>query len=194
MAGNVYLGLWVCKQFCRKLGGDIKVYGKRNQELTFVFYIPVDNRELMRGMPSLNRPLHRKTTSLVVDDYAFNRDLHKLLLEKKEVEVSLASDGQEAFDAYVRAGGSDYFDFIMMDVQMPVMDGFTSAKRIREWERENNKRKVDVYFVSGEYFNEVDVMAGFKKQGDINDGVGIRCLRKPVDIEMLRNIVKKYKP
>ena len=188
-----YLGLWVCKQFCHKMGGDIRAYAKVNRYLTFVFYIPIDNSELLRNMPTLVRPRHKKITSLVVDDYPFNRDLHKLLLEKNEVEVTVASDGQEALDAYISVGGSDYFDFLMMDVQMPIMDGFTAAKKIREWERKNNRRKVDIYFVSGEYFNEEEVMAGFKKQGDANDAMGIRCLRKPIEIEILRNIVKKYK-
>ena len=188
-----YLALWVCKQFCHKMGGEIKVYGKTDEELTFVFYIPVDNSSLTRFSSSKSKFKRNKATALVVDDYAFNRDLHKLLLEKNEVEVTLASDGQEALDIYQKQGGSDYFSFIMMDVRMPVMDGFTSAKKIREWELENNKRKVDICFVSGDYFDEKQVEANMRVKGDIDVAVGIKYLKKPIDYKVLRNIVTKYK-
>ena len=119
--------------------------------------------------------------------------LHKLLLEKHEVYVILASDGKEALETYIRYGGGEYFDFIMMDVQMPVMDGFVAAKKMREWEHEHNKRRVDICFVSGEYFSEEDVISKLRIQGDMSDTGGIRCLRKPVDIEMLKGLISKYK-
>ena len=191
--GSNHLVLWVCKQLCHKMGGDIKIYGKINEELTFVFYIPVDNTSLTRS--SLNRsPIKRnRVTALVVDDYVFNQNLHKLLLEKNEVEVTLASDGQEALDTYIKQGGSDYFNFIMMDVRMPVMDGFTSAKKMREWELENNKRKVDICFVSGDYFDEKQVKVDMRVRGNMDDGVGIQCLKKPIDYQVLKEIVTKYK-
>jgi len=72
--------------------------------------------------------------ALVVADFAFNRDLHKLLLQQEGVEVTLARDGKETFEKY-KAQGSEFFDFILMDIQMPVMDGFTSAKEIRLWKK-----------------------------------------------------------
>ena len=190
--GNNHLGIWASKQFCHKMGGDIRVYGKANQEVTFIFYIPVDKTVLDRAMPDV-RPLRpKKVTALVVDDYPFNRDLHKLLLEKHEVEVTLACDGQEALDTYIRQGGSDYFSIVMMDVRMPVMDGFTSAKKIREWESENNKRKVDICFVSGEYFDEREVIATMKMKDEASSLAGIQCLRKPVEIQVLKTILARY--
>ena len=186
------LGLWVCKQLCQKMSGDIRFYSTPHQESSFVFYVPVDNTLISNIDANPNARSKGKPTALVVDDYAFNRDLHKLLLEKEDVQVTLASDGKEALETYIRYGGG-YFDFIMMDVQMPIMDGFVAASKIREWERENRKPKADIYFVSGEYFNENDVMAGLRAKGDISDTHGIRCLKKPIDIEMLRNFIKKYK-
>ena len=185
------LRLWLCKQLCTMMNGD-SAFSKIEQGTTFVLYIPVDNTQINRlsiqnsiintnsNINIIPRP-QGKVTALVVDDYPFNRDLHKLLLEKEEVNVIVAS------------GGTNYFDFIMTDVQMPVMDGFTSIKKIREWERERNKKKVDIYFVSGEYFNEGDVMAKLRAHGDMSDTIGIRCLRKPIDLEVLRQFTKKYK-
>ena len=194
---NISQRLWICKQICQKLKGSIRAFKKSNQGVGFVFYIPVDNTPLNNtglnlANVNLNPREHTKTTALVVDDYDFNRHLHRLLLEKEDVEVTVASDGKEALETYIRRGG-DYFDFIMMDVKMPVMDGFQAAKKMREWEREQRKKKIDIYFVSGEYFNEEDVMTQLRVQGDVEDSKGIKCLRKPVDIEMLRQFINKYK-
>ena len=184
------LGLWICKQLCQAMGGDINIYSQVDHRTIFVFYIPVDNNQFAERLIS---PLNVRSIvkALVVDDYPFNRDLHKLLLEKEGVHVTLACDGKEAFEKY-KAKGDDYFDFILTDVQMPEMDGFTSAKKIREWEKENNKEQVDIYFVSGQYFNEEDVMAEFVTHENCR-ATGIWCLRKPLDIERLRRIIKKYK-
>ncbi len=193
--GGTGLGLWICKQICEKLGGDITVYSQINQGTRFVFYVPINNQSLTSGggLSLLrNSPQKGVVRALVVDDFAFNRDLHKLLLQQEGVNVTLARDGKEAFEKY-KAGGSDFFDFILMDVQMPVMDGFTSAKEIRSWEMTYGRRNVDIYFVSGEYFNEDDVLAGFKTQEKGAEPVGLRYLRKPVDVKMLKNIVLKFK-
>lgn len=187
------LGLWICKQLSGKMGGDITVHSQVDKGTKFVFYVPINNSHLFLP-PDLIRkcPLKDAVRALVVDDFAFNRDLHKLLLQQEGVHVTLAQNGKEALEKY-KAQGDEYFDFILMDVQMPVMDGFTSAKEMRSWEAKNGKRNVDIYFVSGEYFSEEDVLAGFKTQEKGTEAVGLRYLRKPVDIKMLKNIVQKYK-
>ena len=96
-----------------------------------------------------------KITAIVADSYEFNRHLHKLLLEKEGVEVTIATDGKEVLETYIGRGG-EYFDFIMMDARMSVMDGLQAAKKIREWERERNKKKVDIYF----YFRRLSQRRG----------------------------------
>jgi len=190
--GGTGLGLWICKQICEKLGGDITVYSQLNQGTRFVFYVPINNQPLTDLNIQARSTRKGQLRALVVDDYSFNRDLHKLLLQQEGVHVILAKDGKEALDKY-KAQANDYFDFIMMDVQMPVMDGFTAAKEIRLWETKNGRTNVDIYFVSGEYFNEDDVLAGFKTQEKGMEAIGLRYFRKPVEVKMLRNMVLKYK-
>ncbi len=187
--GGTGLGLWICKQLCNKMGGDITVYSQMNKGTSFLFYIPVHNVARER-LPSLYVPhIRDKLNVLVVDDFAFNRNLHKLLLEREGVQVTLANDGKEALEKYTEKG-PEYFDFILMDVNMPEMDGFTSAKKMREWEESTQNKNIDIYFVSGDYFNEEEVMARFGG----NKGVtGFKFLRKPVEVEMIANIVKKFK-
>jgi len=184
------LGLWICKQLCSSLGGDIKAYSQVSQGSNFVFCLPVFQQNIFK--PTLpQKP--EEIRALVVDDFEFNRDLHKLLLEKEGVKVTTASDGKEAFQIF-QTNGSGYFDFIMTDIQMPEMDGFTSAKKIREWENASNHDQVDIYFVSGEYFSEDDVMAEFKTHGVKQETKNIWCMKKPIDLQNLKRIVAKYQP
>jgi len=189
--GGTGLGLWICKQLCEKMRGDIVIYSKAHKGTSFVFYLPVNNDDLED--PNIQKRRADKVNVLIVDDYGYNRDLHKLLLEQEGVHVVLAANGQEGVECY-QSYEEDYFAFILMDVQMPVMDGFTAAKVIREWENKENKKKVDIYFVSGEYYNEEEVMIGFNRSTRThNERTGIRFLRKPIDIEIVRNVLNRYK-
>lgn len=192
MYGGTGLGLWICKQLCQKMGGDIKLYSQIEQGTTFVLYVPVNNdaeSQVMRERASRNQDTVRV---LVVDDYAHNRDLHKLLVEREGAQVLLAADGQEAFEKF-KVHEEGYFSFLMMDVKMSGVDGFTAARMIREWEREQNRRtKVDIYFVSGEYFSEEDILRAFQATGRMIDTTGIGSLKKPIDIETIRTIISRY--
>jgi len=189
--GGTGLGLWICKQLCRKMNGDIAIYSKVGKGTSFVFYIPVDNDRLNKSMSGWNRRSVRdEIRALVVDDYSVNRYLHKLLLEQEGVQVLLANNGKEAYEKYI-SKEEDYFDFILTDVQMPEMDGFTSAKLIRQWEQNNNRKKIPIYFVTGEYYNEEEVMSSFLSQGGAEDR--IRCLRKPLDGDMIRTLIQIFK-
>jgi len=192
--GGTGLGLWICKQLCQKMGGDIAVYSQLNKGTQFVFYIPIDyNRVSTNVSPTIPSSISHRVTGLVVDDYSFNRDLHKLILEREGVQVTLASDGKEAVSKY-QSKGDGHFDFIMMDIQMPEMDGFTAAKIIRRWEKVNNRKKADIYFVSGEYYNEDGLLAEFRTGGgNEEEMLGVRFFKKPIDVQIFRNIIDKYK-
>lgn len=190
--GGTGLGLWICKQLCNKMGGDITVYSQVEKGTSFLFYIPVHN-VARESRTSVYVPhIRDKINALVVDDFNFNRNLHKLLLEREGVQVTLANDGKEALEKY-QEKGPEYFDFILMDVNMPEMDGFTSAKKMREWEESNGLKNIDIYFVSGDYFNEDEVLTRFKTVDGCKAVTGFRFLRKPIEVEMVSNIVKKFK-
>jgi len=190
--GGSGLGLWICKQICQRMNGDITLYSEVNKGSSFVFYIPVETRprDQLGRMASFS---NERLKALVVDDFPTNRYLHKLLLEQQGVQVTLASDGREAVEKYKgQKSGEDEFKFILMDVNMPGMDGFAAAKRIREFEIEIGKKKLtDIYFVTGEYFNEDDVLTRFRNVGGSRSG--IKYLNKPLDTEALKKIIVHYK-
>ena len=176
MYGGTGLGLWICKQLCQKMQGDIKLYSEASVGTTVVFYISVDNDQITE-LPSRPALKHERVNVLIVDDYSHNRDLHQLLIEREGAIAILASSGEEAV-AKFKAQKEDFFSFIMLDVLMPGIDGFATAKLIRDWEREQNRKNVDIYFVTGEYFNDEEILAAFTSTHRDGKATGIRCLRK----------------
>jgi len=193
--GGTGLGLWICKQLCQKMNGDIVISSQLNQGTDFMFYIFVDNSLQFEQAPSLIPGSHKqreKIHALVVDDYDFNRNLHKLLLEREGVQVTLACDGVEAVNKY-RDKGNGYFDFIFMDINMPKMDGISAVKAIREWEEEKELEKVDVHFISGDYFNESEVYDRLGASSTSKENSNIRFIRKPIEVEKVSKIVEDAK-
>ena len=192
--GGTGLGLWICKQLCQKMGGDIKVYSELKKGTTFLFYIPVLNGQIAQDCDLLSKTKgpQRKINALVVDDCTFNRNLHKLLLEREGVEVILASDGKEAVEKF-QAHEEGHFSFIMMDTKMPEMDGFTATKRIREWEAQKSMKKIEIYFISSGLNDESQIMFQFNNKEEKGETSGVHCLRKPIDVEAISGIVNNYK-
>jgi len=80
------LGLWICKQLCMKMRGDISVRSVLGQGSDFIYYIPVNRVQGMAvAMTEIKSPRsHDKINALAVDDFEFNRNLHKLLLEREK--------------------------------------------------------------------------------------------------------------
>jgi len=187
-SGGTGLGLWICQQLCHKMQGDIAVTSQIDVGTKFFFYVPADNCQ----KNSTGSIVKDKVNALVVDDYDFNRDLHKLLLEREGAHVTLAENGKEALEKF-KEKGEGFFDFIFMDINMPILDGIDATKEIRRWEKENRRKRVMIYFVSGEYFNDHDVVQIVKSTGGLKETTDIRFIRKPIEVEMVTKIVKYHK-
>ena len=192
MHGGTGLGLWICRQICQKMGGDIVLYSIVDLGTTFVFYVAVNNNRVIEDSNDRRNLTNNTVNVLIVDDYAYNRDLHKLLVQKEGAQAFIAPDARKAFDMF-KAYEEGFFSFIMMDVLMPEINGFAAAKMIRQWEIEQKReKKADIYFVTGEYYNEEEVMAAFKTEGKLADVSGIRSMRKPIEVEMIRKAINSY--
>ena len=76
---------------------------------------------------------------LLAEDNVINQRLAARLLEKEGHDVTIAGDGQQAMDAWSRAEASIPFDLILMDVQMPVQDGFQTTAAIRQAEESSGR-------------------------------------------------------
>ncbi len=139
--GGTGLGLAIAKKLMEKMGGTISVSSSPGQGSAF------ELRIFMRPMPmpigSFSQPpseqlpvsdvtFTQKPAILLVDDAEDNRFLLGEFLRPINVDVDKAMNGQEALTKFK----SRQYDLILMDIQMPIMDGYTAIKAIREWERE----------------------------------------------------------
>ena len=97
---------------------------------------------------------------LLVDDNKINRQLLVMFMKKAKFSYAEAENGQEALDLYkssclpgpLTADNSEStrrFDFVLMDISMPVMDGMESTRRIREFEKENGLQRTNVIALTG---------------------------------------------
>lgn len=133
--GGTGLGLSICKQICLLMGGEIQGSSKVGQGSIFSFTIPFepanptdlpngnDMQDFLPTLPSLH--------ILLVEDNEFNQDIARIILEKDKHKVITADNGMEALEALARYN----FDIILMDVQMPHMDGLSTTSIIRACER-----------------------------------------------------------
>ena len=140
--GGTGLGLTICRHIAKELGGDVTVESKPGQGSVFRVRLatgPLANvrmfdlppTELLTAAQSTRQPRPPRLEGsriLVVDDGETNRKLIRLVLEEAGAEVTCAENGKIGLEAADRG----QFDVILMDMQMPVMDGYTAAWKLRE--------------------------------------------------------------
>lgn len=129
--GGTGLGTTISKQLVELMGGSIQVSSVQGEGCVFSFSLPLEPTEPPAKAPSRSTPSALPPLEvLVVDDIAQNVDLLTLLLQRDGHSVSIARNGEEALEAMKKRG----LQLVLMDLQMPVMDGLTASKKRREYE------------------------------------------------------------
>lgn len=152
--GGTGLGLTICKRLANMLGGDISVTSEINQGSKFSAAVRTGDLEGVERLQELVQPLDQKTLAtaeqnsqycviqefplkgrniLLAEDGPDNQKLIAFILKKAGAEVTLAENGEVARQAALKALEIGLlYDVILMDMQMPILDGYEATRKIRE--------------------------------------------------------------
>ncbi len=153
------LGLAIVKNIVELMGGTIDVKSSLGKGTTFTVFLTIPTAEADTSSQIINRStdytrLENKRI-LLVDDHPMNREIALRMMKKHKMQVETAENGREAVEKY-ETSIPGYYDAILMDIRMPVMDGLEAAKCIRDNDREDAKT-IPVIAMTANAYNE-DIM------------------------------------
>ena len=180
------LGLPIAKQLAEMMGGTIEVQSEQNVGSTFTTTIPFEIDTSYEGSDASDASLPEGDVTgarvLLVEDNALNMEIAKFILEDAGMEVTTALNGKQAVDLFADSA-ANYFDLILMDVMMPVMDGLTATRTIRAMPR-NDAKRVPIFAMTANAF--ADDIAESRRAG-MNEH-----LSKPLDTEKMMRLIRRY--
>ena len=186
------LGLFITKQLCQKMGGDVRAFSKKEKGSAFIICIPVevvqDQMPIRVSPEAIQTTLMRKNfKALVVDDVQDNIAVLSTYFSKIAIGIAdSANDGLSAFKKYVSlVEKGQQPKIVTMDIYMPNGDGKTAARKIREFERVFNLPNCLLIMVSGNC-SDSEINECLNKDGEIRADA---FLKKPVSFEELVNVI-----
>ena len=178
------LGMAISKKLVEEMGGTITFESEKGVGTTFVIRVPfqidpdADKREEPKNVSEKSiKGLH----VLLAEDNELNMEIAEFVLQNEGAEVTKAWNGQETVERF-RKSESGEFDVILMDIMMPVLNGYEAARRIRSLDREDAK-KIPIIAMTANAFTEDRIRA---KEAGMDEHVA-----KPVDAELLIKVIHK---
>ena len=178
------LGMPIAKKLIEKMGGTITFESVEGVGTTFVIRVPfrIDtDRDSKVETGEKTEVSIRGLHILLAEDNELNMEIAEFMLQNEGVEVTKAWDGQEAVELF-RKSETGEFDVILMDIMMPVMNGYEAAKMIRSMDREDAK-EIPIIAMTANAFTEDRIRA---KEAGMDEHVA-----KPVDVELLIKVIHR---
>ena len=178
------LGMPITKKLVEKMGGTISFESKEGTGTTFVIRIPF---QIDADMKDRTETEEKTETSiqglhvLLTEDNELNMEIAEFVLQNEGTVVTKAWNGQEAVDIFRKSSPGE-FDVILMDIMMPVMNGYEAAKMIRSLDREDAK-VIPIIAMTANAFTEDKIRA---KEAGMDEHIA-----KPVDGKLLVKVINE---
>ena len=178
------LGMPITKKLVEKMGGTISFESKEGTGTTFVIRIPF---QIDADMKDRNETEEKTETSiqglhvLLTEDNELNMEIAEFVLQNEGAVVTKAWNGQKAVDIFRKSRPGE-FDAILMDIVMPVMNGYEAAKMIRSLDREDAK-VIPIIAMTANAFTEDKMRA---KEAGMDEHIA-----KPVDGKLLVKVINE---
>ena len=178
------LGMPITKKLVEKMGGTIAFESKEGTGTTFVVRLPfkidpdADKREKQKDVFEMSiKGLH----ILLTEDNELNMEIAEFILQNEGAAVTKAWNGQEAVELFIKSRPGE-LDVILMDIMMPIMNGYEAAKTIRSMDREDAKT-IPIIAMTANAFTEDRLRA---KEAGMDEHIA-----KPVDAKLLIKAINK---
>ena len=178
------LGMSITKKLIEKMGGTITFESELGEGTTFVFRIPFqtdpDTEKREEQKAATERSI-KGLKILLAEDNALNMEIAEFMLQNEGACVCKAWNGQQAAEIFENSRPHE-FDVILMDIMMPVMNGYEAAERIRSLDREDAK-VVPIIAMTANAFTEDRLRA---KKAGMDEHIA-----KPIDVKLLVKVICK---
>ena len=177
------LGLTIAKSIAEAMGGTVEVVSEVGKGSTFTVTLRLCLRDTQKGISSAKKkkpaPTEGKKRVLIVEDTEINLEIETELLRDAGYLVDVAADGSVAVEK-VRNSQPGYYDLILMDIQMPIMDGYRATEEIRSL-GDPVLSNIPIVALSANAFDE-------DKKKSRESGMNAH-MEKPIDTPRLMNVI-----